>query len=68
VGMVIYPVFFQCFNLPLGANVHVCSDASLFSSYQVARDSSVMMESGSHTSVRGVGTIDPKLTLGKACN
>jgi hypothetical protein len=25
------------------ANVHVCSDASLFSSYQVARDSSVMM-------------------------
>jgi hypothetical protein len=26
-----------------GANIHVCSDASLFSSYQVARDSSVLM-------------------------
>jgi hypothetical protein len=54
--------------LDSGANVYMCSDASLFSSYQVARDSSVMMESGSHTSVRGVGTVDPKLTLGKACN
>jgi hypothetical protein len=32
--------------LDSGVNVHVCSDASLFSSYQVARDSSVMMENG----------------------
>jgi hypothetical protein len=48
-----------------GANVHMCSDASLFSSYQVARDSSVLMENGSHASVCGVGTIDLKLTSGK---
>jgi hypothetical protein len=41
----------------------VCSDASLFSSYQVTRDSSVMMENGSHASVRGVGMVDLKLTL-----
>jgi hypothetical protein len=32
--------------LDSGANVHVFSDASLFSSYQVARDSSVMMGNG----------------------
>jgi hypothetical protein len=51
--------------LDSGANIYVCSDASLFSSYQVARDSSMMMENGSHASVHGVGTIDLKLTLGK---
>jgi hypothetical protein len=43
----------------------VCSDACLFSSYQVAQDSSMMMENESHTSVHGVGTIDLKLNLGK---
>jgi hypothetical protein len=51
--------------LDSGANVHVCSDASLFTSYQVARDSSVMMGNGSHAFVHGVGTIDLKSTSGK---
>jgi hypothetical protein len=51
--------------LDSGANVHVCSDASLFSSYQVARDSSVLMGNVSHASVHGVGTVDLKLTSGK---
>jgi hypothetical protein len=49
--------------LDCGANVHMCSDASLFSSYQVTRDSSVMMGNGSHASVYGVGIIYLKLTL-----
>jgi hypothetical protein len=44
---------------------HVCSDATLFSSYQTARDSTVMMGNGSHATVRGVGTVDLKLTSGK---
>jgi hypothetical protein len=48
-----------------GANAHVCSDASLFSSYQVARDSSVMMGNVSHAFVHGVGIVDLKLTLRK---
>jgi hypothetical protein len=52
-------------RLDSGANIHVCSDASLFSSYQVVRDSSVLMGNGSHASVRGVGTVDLKLTSGK---
>jgi hypothetical protein len=43
----------------------VCSDASLLSFYQVARDSSVMMGNGSHASVHGVGTVDLKLISGK---
>jgi hypothetical protein len=43
----------------------VCSDASLFSSYQVTRYSSVMMENGSHASVHGVSTVDLKLTSEK---
>jgi hypothetical protein len=51
--------------LDSGANVHVCSDASLFSSYQVARDSFMLMRNGSHASVRGVVMVDLKLTLGK---
>jgi hypothetical protein len=42
------------------ANVHVYSNA-----YQVARDSSVMMRNGLHAFVRGVGTVDLKLTSGK---
>jgi hypothetical protein len=51
--------------LDTGASVHVYSDATLFSSYQTARDSTVMMGNGSHASVRGVGTVDLKLTSGK---
>jgi hypothetical protein len=51
--------------LDSGANVHVCFDASLFSSYQVARDSSVLMENGSHASIRDVDMVDLKLTSGK---
>jgi hypothetical protein len=47
------------------ANVHVCSDASLFPSYQVVRDSFVMMGNGSHAFVHGVDMIDLKLTSEK---
>jgi len=49
----------------MGANVHVCDDISLFSSYQAVQDSSVLMENGSHASVRGVSMIDLKFTSGK---
>jgi hypothetical protein len=51
--------------LDSGANIHMCSDASLFSSYQVTRDYSVLMGNVSHTSVHGVGTVDLKLTSWK---
>jgi hypothetical protein len=43
----------------------VCSDASLFYSYQVARDSSVFMGNESHASVHSAGMVDLKLTSGK---
>jgi hypothetical protein len=48
-----------------GANIHVCADKSLFSSYQVGRAASLLMGNGAHASVRGVGTVDLKLTSGK---
>src|SRR5207253_6447389 len=48
-----------------GANVYVCADISMFSSYQVVRDCSVLMGNGSHASVHGVGTVDLKFTSGK---
>ena len=48
-----------------GANIHVCADGSLFSSYQVTRDGSVLMGNGSHAPVHGVGTVDLKFTSGK---
>ena len=47
------------------ANVHMCSRISLFSSYQAIQGSSLLMENGSHASVRGVGMIDLKFTSGK---
>ena len=48
-----------------GANIHVCANISLFSSYQVVQGSNVLMGNGSYASVRGVGMIDLKFTLGK---
>ena len=48
-----------------GANVHVCSDIAMFSSYQVTRDCSVLMGNGSAASVLGTGTVDLKFTSGK---
>ena len=54
-----------CWWIDTGANVHVCSDITMFSSYQVQRDSSILMGNGSHASVRGVGTVDLKFTSGK---
>jgi hypothetical protein len=51
--------------IDMGANVHVCADISVFTSYQAARDSSVLMGNGSHAFVHGVGTVDLKFTLRK---
>jgi hypothetical protein len=47
------------------SNIHVCTNISMFSSYQVARGSTVMMWNGSHATVLGVGSIDLKFTSGK---
>jgi hypothetical protein len=44
------------------ANVYVCSNASLFFSYQVAQDSFVTMGNESHASAYGVSMVDLKLT------
>jgi hypothetical protein len=46
----------------MGANIHVCSDLSLFSSFQGARSSSILMGNGSAASVLGVGMVELKLT------
>jgi hypothetical protein len=48
-----------------GANIHVCADISLFSSYQVGGPGSLLMGNGSHARVLGVGTVNLKLTSGK---
>jgi hypothetical protein len=48
-----------------GANVHVCADISVFTSYQAARDSSILMGNGSHAFVHGVGTVGLKFTSRK---
>jgi hypothetical protein len=64
------PFIFSVFQSPswwldTGANVHVCSDINLFSSYQGARDCSVLMGNGSHASVHGTDTVDLKFTSEK---
>ena len=48
-----------------GANIHMCADISLFSSYQVGRTSSLLMGNGARAAICGVGTVDLKLTSGK---
>jgi hypothetical protein len=47
-----------------GANIHMCADISLFSSYQVGGTASLLMENGSHAPVLGVGTVNLKFTSG----
>ena len=43
--------------------MHICADASLFSSYQVGGTSSLLMGNGSHAHV--LGTVNLKFTSGK---
>ena len=69
-GYGIFPTILSVFQSPdwlidTGANVHVCADASMFSSYQATGTSPVLMGNGSHAFVRSVGTVDLKFTSGK---
>ena len=48
-----------------GANIHVCADVSLFSSYQVGRTSSLLMGNEARAAVRSVSMVYLKLTSGK---
>src|SRR4051812_13894427 len=48
-----------------GANIYVCADISLFSSYRVIGNRSVLMGNGASASVHGVGTVDLKFTSGR---
>ena len=54
-----------CWWIDTGANVHVCADICMFSSYHTVWDFSVLMGNGSHASVHGVDTVDLKFTSGK---
>jgi hypothetical protein len=47
------------------ANIHVCADASLFSSYQVGGTGVLLMGNGSHAHVLGVDTVILMFTSGK---
>jgi hypothetical protein len=49
-----------------GANIHVCADISLFSSYQCKGTRALLMGNRSHARVLGVGTVIMKFTSGKA--
>jgi hypothetical protein len=48
-----------------GANIHVCVDISLFSSYQCKGAGALLMGNGSHVRVLGVGTVSLKFTSEK---
>jgi hypothetical protein len=48
-----------------GANINVCVDASLFSSYHASRTGALLMGNGSHVCVLGVGMVILKFTSGK---
>jgi hypothetical protein len=48
-----------------GANIHVCADISLFSSYQCKGAGALLMGNRSHARVLGVGIVILKFTSGK---
>jgi hypothetical protein len=50
-----------------GANIHVCADISLFSSYQCKGARALLMGNGSHARVLGVGTVILKFTWERRC-
>ena len=65
-----FPVVFSVFQsidwlVDTGANIHVCSDILLFTSYQGERTCSVLMGNGSAAPALGVGTVELKLSSGK---
>jgi len=69
--VIIYPLFFQStIHLSGGwiytrANVHVCADIPLFSSYQADDTEALLMGNVSHVRVFGVGKVILKFTSGK---
>ena len=48
-----------------GANIHVCADVSLFTSYQAGRTRALLMENSSHAHVLGAGTVVLRFTSRK---
>jgi hypothetical protein len=48
-----------------GANIHVCANVSLFTSYQASGTGGLLMGNGSHACVLGVDTVVLKFTSGK---
>jgi hypothetical protein len=48
-----------------GANIHVCADISLFSSYQCKGAGALLMGNGSHARILGVGTVILKFSSRK---
>ena len=47
------------------ANIHVCANVSLFTSYQAGGTRALLMGNGSHTRVLGASTVVLKFTSGK---
>jgi hypothetical protein len=47
------------------ANIRVCADISMFSSYQVGGTTSLLMRNGAHARVLGASTVTLKFTSGK---
>ena len=48
-----------------GANIHVCADVSLFTSYQAGRTGALLMRNGSHARILDAGTVVLKFTSRK---
>ena len=48
-----------------GANIHVCADVYLFTSYQAGGTRALLMGNGSHARVLGAGMVILKFTFGK---
>lgn len=66
------PTFLACHSLywcvDIGANIYLCAYISLFSSYQVRRSSSFLMENGACAAIHGVGTTNLNITSKRPYN
>jgi hypothetical protein len=66
------PIVLSVFQFPkwwadTGANIHVCANISLFSSYQCKGTRALLMENRSHAHVLVVGTVILKFTAKRWC-
>lgn len=64
-GAIVYIPLLPNWWIDIEANIHLCTEISLFSYYQAIRTSSMLMGKSSHAFVCVIDMVNLELTLGK---